>query len=240
MNSQDNKVTSIEGLSVIADRFEDDYFLNRVSNDPLRMKQFAIDSKFLKQYVSSGNLCDVGCSTGEFVNFLDWDGQCFGMEVNEKAKKIAVKYLSFDKNIFTEENFFDVIVYRGVIQHLDNPFEMIKSSYKALKEGGYIIFLATPNTDSILYRLKFDLPFLDSNLNFYIPGARQLSNALENFGFKVVKIDYPYWSSPYRRFIHDHFSFLLNLISRRFYRHAFWKNSMSLAAIKHSDADMLK
>ena len=71
MKSQDNKVTSIEGLSVIADRFEDDYFLNRVSNDPLRMKQFAIDSKFLKQYVSSGNLCDVGCSTGEFVNFLD-------------------------------------------------------------------------------------------------------------------------------------------------------------------------
>ena len=144
MNSKDNKIIRIEGLSVIADRFQDDYFLNRVSNDPLRMKQFAIDSEFLKRYVSSGNLCDVGCSTGEFVNFLDWDGQCFGMEVNEKAKKIAAKYLSFDKSIFTEENFFDVIVYRGTIQHLDNPFEMIKSSYKALKEGGVYYFSSYP------------------------------------------------------------------------------------------------
>lgn len=235
MNLQDNEDTKILSSSVIADRFEDNYFLNRLSNDPLRMKQFAIDSKFIKRYVRSGNLCDVGCSTGEFVNFMDWDGECFGMEVNENAKKIAVNYLSFDKNIFTEQNFFDVIIFRGVIQHVDNPFEMIKASYKALKSGGYVFFLATPNTDSVLYRLKLDLPFLDPSLNFYIPGARQLSNALENFGFEMVKIDYPYWRSPYRRFFKDHFLFLLNLISRRFYRHAFWGSSMSLAAIKPVD-----
>jgi len=109
---------------------------------------------------------------------------------------------------------------------------MIKAAYNSLKKGGVIIFLATPNSDSILYRLKLDLPFLDPAINFYIPGYKSLSNALENYGFKVLGCEFPYWNTPYRLFPHDIFSFLMNLVSRRFYRHAFWRSSMSLAALK--------
>ena len=67
---------------------------------------------------------------------------------------------------------------------------VIKMAHRSLKKDGYLIFLATPNTNSILFRIKQDLPFLDPKLNFYIPGAKGLSNALSNFGFEVKKIDY--------------------------------------------------
>ena len=37
-------------------------------------------------------------------------------------KKKASEYISFEKNIFTEK-FFDLIFFRGTIQHVDEPLE---------------------------------------------------------------------------------------------------------------------
>jgi len=156
----------------------------------------------------------------------------YGMEINTKAKNIASQFISFDKDVFTEEIFFDLIIFRGTIQHVDIPFQMIKSSFRALKPGGYIVFLATPNTDSVLYRIKGDLPFLDWPINFYIPGKKQLLNALINYGYSIEDVEFPYWNTPYRNFFKDHFYFLLNVISRRFYKHPFWGSSMNIAARK--------
>jgi SAM-dependent methyltransferase len=216
----------------IKEKWSDDYFDDRLMNNPLRIKQFELDAKYIKEHVSGGKLCDVGCSTGEFLRHLKFDGELYGMEINDKARAIAEQIISFDKNIFTEENFFDLVIFRGTIQHVDVPFQMIKSTYKALKPGGCIIFLATPNSNSILYRLKGDLPFLDWRINFYIPGKKDLVNALENYGFTVKSIDFPYWNTPYRKFFNDHFLFVRNIFSRRFYRHAFWGSSMNIVAFK--------
>lgn len=217
---------------LLKDRWSDDYFSDRNGNNLLRNLQFEIDAKFIKRYIDRGILCDIGCSTGEFVRQLNWMGDKFGMEINEHARSIAADQIDFSKNIFTESNFFDLVIFRGTIQHVDEPFRMMKASAMALKKGGYICFLATPNTNSILYKLKNNLPFLDPKTNFYIPGDKELTNALENYGFKVVKIDYPYLKTPYCNFFSDHIKFLLNLLSRKFYPHAFYRSSMSVMAVK--------
>ena len=97
----------------------------------------------------------------------------------------------------------------------------MKAAFKALKKDGVVIFPATPNIVSILYRLKGNLFFLDSKLNFHIPGKKNLCNALENFGFKLLTTEYPYWNTPYRYFPKDIFMFLLNIFTNRFYKYAF-------------------
>ncbi|MDB4839217.1 class I SAM-dependent methyltransferase [Amylibacter sp.] len=217
----------------IVERYGKEYFKNRYGNDDMRLRQFQIDEKFLKKFKSKGIICDVGCSTGEFLKSIAWRGELYGMEINLEAKAEAQQNgFSFEKNIFTETNFFDVVLFRGTIQHVDEPFRMMKAAYKSLKKGGIIIFFVTPNTDSILYRLKGDLPFLDSKLNFFIPGKKNLSNTLENFGFELLATEFPYWDTPYRNFPKDIFLFLLNIFTNRFHRHAFWGSSMSLVAKK--------
>ena len=123
----------------------------------------------------------------------------------EQAKSRSI---SFERSIFDQKNFFDLIIFRGTIQHVDEPFSMIKSSFEALRDGGYLIFLATPNTNSILYKLKGDLPFLDWKINFYIPGKKEFSNALENIGFEIIDVSYPYYNTPYCNLAKDHFLFL--------------------------------
>jgi SAM-dependent methyltransferase len=231
-NKSHSETTNIEYVGAIKERWNDDYFIDRTSNNPLRTIQFEQDADFIRSFVKNGVVCDVGCSTGEFLRHMKFEGILYGMEINDIAKKKASDIISFEKNIFTEENYFDLIIFRGTIQHVDIPFQMIKSAHKSLKNGGYIIFLATPNSNSILYRIKQDLPFLDWSLNFYIPGEKELTNVLENFGFEIKKVEFPYWKTPYRNFIKDHFKFILNLFSRKFYKHAFWGSSMNIAAKK--------
>ena len=211
----------------------DDKFINRQSNNPNRLKQFKLDEKFIKKYISNGNICDVGCSTGEFIQNINWKGNIYGMEINDYAKNIASNFINFDKNIFTESNFFDLVIFRGTIQHVDEPFRMIKAAYNSLRQGGYICFLATPNTNSILYKLKNNLPFLDWVTNYYIPGNKELKNVLENYGFKIKSIEYPYLNTPYCNFFMDHIKFILNvLVPCMFFKHAFWKSSMQIMAVK--------
>jgi len=213
--------------------YSDDYFIDRHFNDKKRLKQFTLDGNFLRNYKESGVICDVGCSTGEFLKSIAWNGDIYGMEINLNARKEAeLNGIGFDKNIFTEKNFFDVVVFRGTIQHVEDPFRMIMAAYSSLKDGGIIAFIATPNTDSILYRLKLDLPFLDSSLNYYLPGVKNLSNILKNCGFQILAIEKPYWKTPYRKFYRDIFLFICNIFSAKFYKHPFWGSSISLVARK--------
>ena len=213
--------------------YKKNYFKLRNGNDFKRQKQFELDKNFINKYIKKGNLCDVGCSTGEFVNSLRWKGRAYGMETSIYAKKKAKKILFFNKDIFNSKNYFDLIIFRGTIHHVDEPFRFIKESHKSLKKGGLICFLATPNTDSPLYKLKQNLPLFDFEKNFYFPGYNDLSNSLKNFGFNIVDYEFPYWNSPYRNIFNDHLKFMFNLlIPGAFFKHAFWKSSMNIIAKK--------
>jgi SAM-dependent methyltransferase len=209
-----------------------DYFRDRLSNDPKRQKAYLSEKEFIHKYVSSGKLLDVGCSTGEFVTALNWQGDVYGVEISEYAKEYARKVgIRFDKDLFNSTNYFDLIIMRGVIQHIDTPFLYIKKAYESLQKGGYLVFLATPNANSVYYKLWNTLPFLDPPRNFYIPSDKGLIQALKNFGFKLIEIRYPYWASPYKSLMNDHLKFLLKLLGFNC-KFPFWRNSMDLIAQK--------
>lgn len=211
-----------------SDKYPPEYYTERFGNDLKRQAAFKSEVQFIKKYIKSGTLLDIGCSTGEFIEALNWSGDIYGMEISSYAIKYAMqKGISFDKDIFNTKNYFDVIIYRGTIQHIDTPFKYLKYSYDALKDGGFLFIAATPNSNSIYYKLWNDLPFLSSKSNYYIPSDHSLINVLKNFGFDFVEIRYPYYKSPYASLLKDHIKFFLKLfcIPVKF---AFWKSSMDI------------
>jgi SAM-dependent methyltransferase len=217
----------------IKSRWQEESYADRNFNNEQRLLQYARDSEYIKQFIQGGTICDVGCGTGEFLQFMQWDGEKCGLEISDYAMQEAEKRdFNFNKNILNQDDYFDVVLFRGTIQHLDVPFYLIKRAYAALKPGGLIIFLATPNSESILYRLKGTLPALNPDKNFFIPGARELSNVLLNFDFNVIDLSYPYLDTPYASPVKDHMKFLLNLLTPMYFPHPFWQSMMNLVAKK--------
>ena len=144
-----------------------DYYISqkRFGNDIKRQKSFVIEKQYIqslfhKRSLENLKILDIGCSTGEFIKSVFGDGQeIFGIEPSEFASNIASKNGIKIINDISEEDNFDLIIYRGTIQYIPNPFESIMKTHRALKNKGKIIFLATPNTRSLYYLLFKTLLF---------------------------------------------------------------------------------
>lgn len=212
--------------------YDEKYFKLRQSNDPKRLQSFALEKELMLKHISQGKILDVGCSTGEFLLNIHWQGDMYGMEISEHATSIAKQNgIRFDKDLTNCENFFDVIVFRGTIQHVDQPFKYIELAHKALKANGKLIFLATPNTNSIYFKIWNTLPLLDPASNFYLPSDHNLIKICENLGFELLEIEYPYLTSPYANPVVDHLKFIQKLLlpNSSHIKFPFWKNLMNIA-----------
>jgi SAM-dependent methyltransferase len=205
-----------------------DYFTDRNSNDPRRIKAFKDESKLIAKYINRGYLLDIGCSTGEFYDYVSWEGEKYGVEVSSYAsEKAKERGIITSKNIPDNKDFFDLVLLRGTIQHLDSPFNILQKIQSVLKADSYLIFLSTPNSNSIYYKLWGELPALDNELNFLIPSDIMLKNALQNMGFDFIEARYPYFKSPYSNFLSDHFKFMLKIFGCKV-SFAFHKSMMDL------------
>tara|TARA_Y100000996_G_scaffold167598_1_gene130256 strand:- start:8584 stop:9261 length:678 start_codon:yes stop_codon:yes gene_type:complete len=211
-------------------QYEKDYFSNRDS-DKKRMLSYHIEYEKILSYVKGGSVLDIGCGLGEFLELFGKDWNKYGIEISKYASSISekknIKMIDFDFDF----NSMDLIIFRGTIQHLDKPLWSIQKCINMLKPNGYMIFLATPNTNSIHYRLFKSLPALDPKRNFILPSDIMLKQILENFGLRVIEIRYPYRNTPYSNIFLDHLNFLLKIIGfdRNF---AFWGNMMECYAKK--------
>jgi SAM-dependent methyltransferase len=205
--------------------YEKDYF-EMYKDDPKRDKMYILERDRILRYQKKGRILDVGCGLGLFLkNFNDKNWDRHGVEISEFAVK------DYEHSYDYQTGFFDAIVFRGTIQHLDTPFTIIKKCHDLLKNDGLIIFISTPNANSICYKLFDTLPMLDPKRNFWIPSDTTLRDTLQNFGFEVLEIRYPYLDTPYANPVKDHLFFLLSLLGIR-KKFAFWGNMMEVYAKK--------
>ncbi len=135
------------------------------------LRRVNIKRKFslVSQFVNKGTILDVGCGTGEFLNYFHqqkW--KVFGIEPSDSAREFAIeKYrLKIEDESGLEkfqERSFDVISMWHVLEHVSNLNARIDIIYKLLKNSGYLI-IALPNLnswDALYYKhhwAAFDVP----------------------------------------------------------------------------------
>jgi len=221
-----------------AEKYGAEFFRTRQGNDALRLEAFAQEKRLLQRHLApevfrDGRVLDIGCSTGEFLAAIGWPmHNAWGMEISEFARSEARRLgVCFDKDVFSDRDFFDLVVLRGTIQYLPSPFEYLYAAHRSLKPGGHL-FLTAPNTNSPYYRLFKTLPFLEEDLHFWIPSDTSLKMVLRNCGFRTVDITYPYLGSPYARPVRDHLQFLAKALFHTRQRFPFWRNIMYVVAQK--------
>ena len=219
------------------DSFNDVYF-STYGNDKKRSESYNNEHHYIQKLISSGKILDVGCGLGDFLSvFSDEKWDKYGVDISnlaiKKSREMGIKVNDYQQAYDYNNEYFDVIVFRGSLQLLTNPFTVLETCTKLLKSGGYMIFLSTPNFNSPYYRRFKTLPAIDSQetKKFLIPSDITLSNILKNYNLVVLDIKFPYIGSPYANVLLDHFYYLLSFlgIKKKF---PFWKSMMEVYAQK--------
>ena len=125
---------------------------------------------------------DVGCGTGLFSYLAAKKGaKVTGIDYSKEAINVAQKshthpnllFQNFDISNFPTKK-FDIIVSLGTLEHMDNPFQILKKFKKFLKNNGKIIITSPNWTNPRGYMLMslyflFDAPITLADLHYLTP-----------------------------------------------------------------------
>ena len=175
-----------------------------------RIKQYELDKKLIENFIAEGNCLDVGCGGGLFLESLNKNFTKFGIDIDKTSIDYATKKFTSDyrveslgKDSFKSKS-FDLIIMRGVIEHVLDPNLYVKRCSELLKKNGLVYICATPNVNSFtaeLYKNKWNLWHPIQHINLF--DERTLSSLFEKYNFKSHFVTYPYINTPYENHIKD-------------------------------------
>ncbi len=152
----------IPELDKIGNYYETDKYLshnsdkqNIISSIYKKVRGINLKNKYglISKYKDNGSILDIGCGTGEFLNYLkskSWS--TLGIEPSDNAREFAIENYGINvqselslSNIPDEE--FDIISMWHVLEHVYNLEDRMKTLFRLLKPDG-IAFIALPMIDS--------------------------------------------------------------------------------------------
>lgn len=102
---------------------------------------------------------DIGCGVGTFTKHILAKyphNECWGVDISrsvvEANKEKMPEAVWYQQHVgildAVPENYFDVVFSGEVIEHLDDPADLLKDAYNSLKSGGRFI-LTTPKDEAV-------------------------------------------------------------------------------------------
>jgi len=113
---------------------------------------FELSEYLFKRYnLQKGQkILEIGCGRGEFLHAFQQLGMsCYGVDLSEHGfchlKDIQVAKLDISRDVLPfENNSFDIVYHKSLIEHLYSPDHLMKETHRVLKPEGRIIIL-TPD-----------------------------------------------------------------------------------------------
>lgn len=141
-------------------------------------------------------LLDIGSGVGQFL----YEMKSLGLNVeglepgefNEKeSKKEGIKITkSLLENSKYKKESFDLITLNHVLEHVNNPSEVLEKIHSLLKKDGTFI-VGVPNSNSLAYKIfKKDWYQLDIPRHLINYSSENLTTLLKTKGFKIEKVRY--------------------------------------------------
>lgn len=153
----------------------------------------------LNKDIAGKLVLEAGCGAGRFTEVLiNKDAVLVSsdlseaVEVNAENFPVTSKHLVIQADINNmpfEDGTFDIVVCLGVIQHTPSSEETIKSLYKLVKKGGWLVIDHYTFTRSHLFRLapvyrwflrkkkpEFTIPYTKKLVKRYLPLHKKFAN----------------------------------------------------------------
>ena len=166
-----------------------------------------LDSLF-KRFLDKGGkrILEIGCAKAKWlIHFAKEFGyEVYGIDYSEKGVEIAkrnLKIAGVEGTILCEDIFqtslkgesFDIVYSMGLIEHFENPAEIIDAHIKLLKEKGTLIVTMPNLKDSLSFTLNKimgnEKTLLETH-NLSIMDKKVLRELLPGKGIKILTLDY--------------------------------------------------
>jgi 2-polyprenyl-3-methyl-5-hydroxy-6-metoxy-1,4-benzoquinol methylase len=157
----------------------------------------AFEARRLTSSKCPGKLLEIGFGDGSFLEAMAKRGwTAYGIDISDEAVALASKRpnLCVQKGDLLEcgfqDSFFDLVVMRHVLEHLENPSDTLVEVRRIHRPGG-VVFIAVPNIDSIESRIARDKWFhLDPRYHLMHYSAKTISKLLTEVGFENVNVSH--------------------------------------------------
>jgi len=145
-----------------------DYVAISYRDKPMTHYPLELVSYLVERYDIKGRLLDLGCGRAEHVNaFISLGFTTYGIDSSFYSKEPNITHADFSSKIPFDNNLFDMVFSKSVIEHLYSPELAIGEVYRILKPGGLFIVM-TPDFRKSRWRFWGDYthrtPFTKSSL----------------------------------------------------------------------------
>lgn len=148
-------------------------------------------------------LVDIGCNSGTLTEFMKKTSgakRVIGFDIDKNCIEYARKkrpniefYVRDGRKLdILPKNFADVVTLIEVLEHVEDPINLLKEAKRILKKGGYII-IVIPNENSILFKIiwfiwtkTFGKIWKDAHLSEL--DEKKSIQLLNNLNLKILKI----------------------------------------------------
>jgi len=172
--------------------------------DYFNLNPYSVHQKIIHHIGKNKHVLDVGCSEGLLSKRIHQNNcNVVGIEIDNEA---ALKAKSFCKEVIIGDvesislnseylNYFDVIVFADILEHLKDPLKVLKTFKNYLNDEGYII-ISIPNIANWKIRLHLlfgnfeykEYGILDSgHLRFF--NEKSVRKLVNNAGFEISEFD---------------------------------------------------
>jgi 2-polyprenyl-3-methyl-5-hydroxy-6-metoxy-1,4-benzoquinol methylase len=154
--------------------------------------------------VNAKTVLDVGCHMGAFGHAIKQisGAEVWGVEPNPDTAAIAKRSLDhvfnnfFSPDVPIPDNYFDVVTFNDVLEHIPDPWAALKLASKKLKKGGCVV-VSIPNLRHIENLLHI---FKDADFRYEKDGIRDQTHLrfftkksacrlFDDSGLKIARIE---------------------------------------------------
>lgn len=163
-------------------------WINRTRIDDIRR------AKYLLNVIKNKNVLDFGCGSGEFIRLTKpYSNKIMGCEIDKSLTKYYEETGIDVKNSLSQiPEKFDVITMFHVLEHLENPIEILEQLKQKLNKNGKIIIEVPNSNDALLtlYKSEDFKNFTYWSCHLFCFNEKSLRNLIKKCGLKCRKIKY--------------------------------------------------
>jgi len=148
------------------------------------------------------SVLDIGCGFGETLGYHKARGcEVYGVDADQNIRRVADRFgFKVHVGLFNPDNYepssFDYVTMDQVMEHVQEPIEMLRGIERALKPGG-IAILSMPNVEGWGAKL-FQRRWINWHAPYHIQffSARSMRHGLEKTGLildRVVTVTSSHW-----------------------------------------------